>query len=248
MHRTILPALLLFLPLAALADEKGPDAQAPDPKQIVQNAADAIKKLKVVSYDIEYKVTGFFAYFLPNVSGPIVMGKEAPDGAKRFYCKVKIQKGDSADAAEVTAGADGTTYYLIDHAAKTVYADIDPNVMGKHRDGIDFTVPREFGMARPFEDALKGDEFRFERDEKVDGHDCWVVFFQSSPMFPAVEWYFSKSDFLPRRVRFATKDPEGNEGAGQATIKNLKVDPKLEKDPFALVVPEGYKRTDEFAP
>ena len=219
----------------------------PDPKGIVQKSADAMTKLKVVAYDLEYKVTGFFGFFLPNVTGRVVMGKESPDGAKRFHCKVKIQKADSAEAAEVTAGADGTTYYLIDDKTKTVHADIDPQVMGKHRDGIDFTLTREFGMARPFEDALNGGELKYVREEKVDGHDCHVVYMKTG-ITPGMDWYFSKSDHLPRRIRFANKDPQGNEGSGQATLLNLTVDPKLEKDPFALVVPPGYKRTEEFFP
>lgn len=223
-------------------------AGQPDPKQIVQKSAEAIGKLKVVAYDLEYKVAGTFVYFLPNVSGRVIMGKESPDGFKRFHCRVKMQKGDSAEAIEVTAGADGNIYYLIDDKAKTVYADIDPQVMGKHRDGIDFTLTREFGLARPFEDALNGGEMKYVREEKVDGHDCHVIFFKSSPIVPAMDWYFSKADHLPRRIHFANKDPQGNEGSGQATLLNLAVDPKLDKDPFQLVVPPGYKRTEEFAP
>lgn len=246
-HRIVLTFFIL-VSIVAKAEEPGKAAGGtPDPKAIVQKSAEAIGKLKVVAYDLEYKVTGFFQYFLPNVNGRVVMGKEAADGAKRFICRVKIQKGDSAEAVDVTAGADGTTYYLIDDKAKTVYADIDPQVMGKHREGIDFTMPREFGMARPFEDALNGGEMKYVRDEKVDGHDCHVVYMKTG-ITPGVDWYFSKADHLPRRIRFANKDPQGNEGSGQATLLNLTVDPKLEKDPFELIVPPGYKRTDAFAP
>jgi hypothetical protein len=233
----------------ALAQEPAKrSAEAPDAKAIVQKSADALAKLKLVAYDLEYKVTGFFGAFLPNISGRVVMGKESPDGAKRFRCNVKIQRDGSSEVTEVSAGADGKTYYLIDDKTKTVHADIDPQVFGNHRDPIDFTLTREFGMARPFEDALKSGQMRYEREEQVEGHDCHVVFFKSAATTPEMEWYFSKTDSLPRRVRFAMKDPEGNEGSGTATMHKLMVDPKLQMDPFALVVPEGYRRTDDFAP
>jgi hypothetical protein len=219
-----------------------------NPGEIVKRSAEAMAKLRTVSYDIEYKVTGFFSFFLPNVSGKVVLGKESSDGAKRFACKMTMRKGDSAEATEIVAGADGTTYYLIDHPARLVHADIDPQVLGKRREAVDVAITREFGMARPFEDVLKNGEIRYEREETVDGHECHVLNFQSSPMAPAMDWYISKTDFLPRRMRFAMKDPQGGEGAGEATLLNLTVNPKLDKDPFSLVVPDGYRRTDDFAP
>lgn len=234
----------------------------PDPKAIVQRAADAIAKFKVVSYDFEHKASGVFEQFFPNLSGQVVMGKESPDGAKSFFCKLKIKKAGSDEMADVTAGADGTNYYRIDDKDKTVYADIDPQVLGKHRDAIDTAALRELGQAKPFAEALRSGEMKYVGEETVDGHECHVVNFKSSFAAPAIDWFFSKSDFLPRRTRFSVK--EWGEGSAEGTMKNLKVDsqidrkldskidPKtetrLEAGPFALVVPAGYKKTDDFAP
>lgn len=237
----------LFVAMAVCAEEPSSATKdKPDPKAIVQKSAEAISKLKVVSYDLEYKVSGFFEMWAPNLTGPVVMGKESPDHAKRFFCKLKFQKPGSSDATEVTAGADGTTYYLIDDKTKTVHADIDSQVLGKNGDTISMTLIREFGMAKPFEDALKSGDMKYVREVKVDGHDCRVISFRSSAATPELEWYFSKEDSLLRGTRFAMKN-QGSEGAGEAILHNLKVDPKLDKDPFALVVPSGYKKTDEFA-
>lgn len=253
MRPTLMIAFCLSLISSAFALEPSkPAAQpkaSPNPREIVQDAADAIKKINVVAYDLEYKTGGFFVGFFPNVTGRVVIGKESPDGAKRFRVNVKVQKGESAEVEDVKAGADGKTYYLIDDKNKTVYADIDPQVLGKHRDGIEFTITREFGMARPFEDALKGGEIKYVREDKVDGHDCDVVNFKSTLSTPAMDWYFSKTDHLPRRVRFVMPGPDGTEGgSGEATILSLMVDPKITNDPFALTIPPGYKRTDAFAP
>lgn len=252
MRTRCLSTFVLLLSTTALAQEPAkPDAKpasTPNARAIVQKAAEAMSKIKLVAYDLEYKTSGFFVGFFPNVNGRLVIGKESPDGAKRFRCNVKMQKGESAEVEEVKAGADGKMYYLIDEKTKTVYADIDPQVLGKHRDGIEFTMTREFGMARPFEDALKGGEIKYVREEKVDGHDCHVVHFKSLISAPAMDWYFSKTDHLPRRTRFSMSSPEGGEGAGEATMVNLMVDPKIDKDPFVLIVPPGYKQTENFAP
>ncbi len=78
-HRIVLTCFIL---VSIVAKPKEPGKAAggtPDPKAIVQKSAEAMEKLKVVAYDLEYKATGFFQYFLPNVSGRVVMGKEAPD-------------------------------------------------------------------------------------------------------------------------------------------------------------------------
>ena len=244
-------AFLFFTCVSLVARAQEPvktPATSPDPREIVRKAAEAMGKANLVSYDLEYRASGFFSAFLPNVTGRVIMGRESPDGFKRFRVTVKVQRGESADATDVSAGADGDLYYLIDDKTKTVHADIDPQVMGKHRDAIDFTLTREFGMARPFEDALKGGEIKYVKEEKVDGHDCDVVHFKSQYSAPAMDWYFSKKDHLPRRTRFAMAGPDGSEGAGEATLHNLTVNPKLDKDPFALVVPEGYKKTADFAP
>jgi len=61
-------------------------------------------------------------------------------------------------------------------------------------------------------------------------------------------WYFSKKDFLPRG-RIDTFRQEGQPEAGQKKLlKNLKADPNIDEKAFALQLPEGYTKTDDFAP
>jgi thiol-disulfide isomerase/thioredoxin len=54
-------------------------------------------------------------------------------------------------------------------------------------------------------------------------------------------WYFSTTDFLPRRVDRIGKDDAGEIMGTALTLKNVQVDPKFTRDPFALVVPEGFE-------
>ncbi len=247
MNRICVATFGLLFSVLVLAEEPAkPSSQSPDARAIVQKSAEAIGKLKVVAYDLEYEVTGWFSAFMPKIHGRIVMCKETPQFVKRFRCTLKIEPAGS-EAVELTAGANGDVYYLIDDKSKTVYADIDPQVFGKHRSAIDFSLTREFGMAKPFYDVLNGGELRYERAEKVDGEDCHVLHLKSQTE-PATLWFFSERDHLPRRVLFSMKDAKGEVGAGEATMHKLDVNPKFDKDPFELVVPQGYKKTDEFAP
>ena len=77
---------------------------------------------------------------------------------------------------------------------------------------------------------------------------CWQIQVVYRPNLEAV-WFFSKKDYLPRRVERINTNPSGERGAApQLTVAELKLDPKFKDDPYKLVVPEGYEKTDEFAP
>ena len=84
MPRTYTLMLSLFVSIVAYAQEPAkPVGNPPDAKAIVQKAANAMVKLKVVAFDLEYRVTGFFGAFFPNINGRVVMGKESPDTVMR---------------------------------------------------------------------------------------------------------------------------------------------------------------------
>jgi hypothetical protein len=42
--------------------------------------------------------------------------------------------------------------------------------------------------------------------------------------------------------------PDGSQGVLEKTVTKLQVDPSLGADAFAVRVPEGFTKTDEFAP
>ncbi len=234
------------LPVTAQEPAK-PKEELTDAEAILGRTIDAMTKLKAVSYDMEYKVTGWFGKFLPNVRGSVVMGKESQHKVKRFRSTLKVEPLDGSAAVELTAGADGDIHYVVDPQTKTVYADIDPGVYGKNQFGIDLSLVREFGLAKPFEDTLNGGELRLEASSEVGGEDCYALWLKPKSE-PGSTWFLSKRDFLPRRVSFSMKDEKGVEGGGELTLSKLVVNPTLPKDAFAVTVPEGYRKTDEFAP
>ena len=63
-------------------------------------------------------------------------------------------------------------------------------------------------------------------------------------------WLLSKKDFLPRLRRNVVILPNETKewGSWEYAVTNLVPNPKLSEKPFALKVPEGYKKTDDYAP
>jgi hypothetical protein len=237
-------ALLLAQPAQRTAE---PTSAAADAKAIVKRAADALARVQIASYQLDYKTTGWMSAFFPNYRGPVMVGKDTANKAQRFKCTITVEPSNSSEVREVTAGADGDVFFIIDTKTRTVHADIDPGVLGKDMWVVQFSVLREFALSNPFEDALKSGEFRLEEARRVDGEDCFAVWIKPSTDPPAT-WYFAKKDFLPRRVSYAAKNEKGEESVSEMTLGRLVIIPQPDKDPFAIVVPEGYKKTDDFAP
>lgn len=249
--------VLLVVPSFARAWEEPPKSPpsaakaegAPigDPKAFVQEVIKAIGAAKVVSYDVDYVVTGWFTFFLPNIQGSVVMGKDTELKSQRFRSKLTLEPAGSAEKSTVVAGADGNIYYVIDDATKTVHADIDPAVMGKSRWGIEFAMVKEFSAPDPFAEIVKEGEIKFEGATKVGEIDCVGLRLKSANQ-PEALWEFSAADHLPRRVTFAQVNEKGEPAKAVMTLSRLTVHPTFVKAPFELVVPEGYKKTDTFAP
>lgn len=241
--------LVLLIPSYVRAGEESPKSAScvADPKAFVQEVIKAIRDAKVVSYDVDYVVSGWFGFFLPNIKGSVVMGKDTELKSQRFRSKLTLEPAGSAEKSTVGAGADGSIYYLIDDTTKTVHADMDPGVVGKSRWGIEFAMVKEFAAPDPFSEIVKEGEIKVEGATKVGDIDC-VGLRLKSPNQPEALWEFSLADHLPRRITFAQTNEKGDEGKAVMTLNKLTANPTFVKNPFELVIPEGYKKTDTFAP
>ena len=60
-------------------------------------------------------------------------------------------------------------------------------------------------------------------------------------------WFVSTKDYLPRR-RDSIFIRDGERQGTQIVLTSLEVDPKFTKSPFKLELPEGFTKTDDFAP
>lgn len=232
----------------------GKEAKKPndDPKHkeavdILKKVDEATKALKTVSYKASTIGIGWLSTRVPKMEAKIIAAGKWESEIGKFRAEAKMTMPDSSETREFVAGFNGEEYYLIDPAKKLVYADLDPAVLGSDGQILQNVFMREYNHPKPFSDEINSEKAEITGSEKIGDQDCYVINVLYSPKLEAV-WYFSKKDFLPRRVDRIRMSPTSEHGASQLTVTDLVVDPKATDDSFKLAVPEGFEKTDEFAP
>ncbi|MCO6436848.1 MAG: hypothetical protein J5J06_07160 [Phycisphaerae bacterium] len=239
---TLLLLTLILSPLQteqAKGDSGERDAAA---VALLQNSAEAMKKSEVVRYDVELRASGWLKEFVPDVEGTVTIGNQSKWEIDRFHCRVRIMDKDGK-TTEREAGSNGDVYFLVDPDTKTAYEDMDPLVLGPDSRAIQRAVMSAFASPEPFKEELSSKSITLGKPEEIAGVQCDRV--DVAIQGRKDSWYIARSDSLPRRVvRLIVR--EGNEGTIDMTLRSLVVDPQLDRDPFTLRVPEGYRKTNEF--
>jgi hypothetical protein len=237
----------ILSPTAARADEESKGVTA-DAAAVLTQAATALSKAKVVQYTAEYSADGWVTSRVPAVNGSVVMGPKADYDVDRFRLSVSLTPYESKETASYTAGCDGDTYYLSDAKTKTVYADMDPAVMGSNARDVQRVLLRNFSQTEDWmKEELDAQAGAVGEEETVGGEPCHRIDVTISDRERRA-WFFAKSDLLPRRVDRIYLDPDGKEGVTRLVIKDLKARSKLDLSPFKVEVPAGFTKTDQFAP
>lgn len=230
-------------PLAVRGEEKA----AATAREVLLKSREAIGKSREVRYEADYRATGYIQRWVKDVRGNVLVGEKAKHDVPRFRLESTLPGGEGEEPIRVTVGCDGNDYYLVDEKSKTVYADVDPAVLGSNARTFQRLILREFGDAEAFKEELKSESLSLGEAESVGGVDCHVVIFKKdSP--PDTWWWISKEDHLPRRVRRLYKDEQQGEGSTELTLMSLAANPTTKEESFRLRVPDGFKKTDEFAP
>lgn len=267
-------ALLGFTGVAYAQEEgqtekKQPEVQKDDESQrdpkaveILKQADARTKKVSAAKYEAEFTGTGFFMQVIRLPDGVTVTGKalaagssaeddeDAQGGLDKFLLDVKYTLKDSAETNEIIAGGDGDTFFIVDHSSKTVYVDIDPNVIGPRRAFAQSIFMREFLHPTPFTDELNGKKIELKGEALVGDEKCHHVLVEyDTQLEQRADWYFSTRDYLPRKVVRTFNRPDGQKSETKLVITKLKANPDLDDSMFKPIVPEGYtKNTDDFAP
>jgi len=248
MRRWVGSSILLCLCISTRAEEPGKkDGELTDAKAVLLRVSEALKNTPMVSYRAEYKVTGWATAFVPNMEGLIIIGQLSEHKIQRYHCELKVQIEGSSEVREFTAGSDGENFYVIDPKTKTAHEDIDPGVLGANGWAISQIMIPEFGAPDALEKLLKSAKLEIKGEKKIGEEDCVELRIQADDPQDAV-WTVSKKDFLPRRITAVFKNGEGVESSTALDLSDFKMNPMFVKSPFKLVVPEGYKKTDDFAP
>jgi len=222
-------------------------ASADDPKEILKKSEAALQKVKFVRYDGKYKGIGWATEHVPSIEGSVMLGEPSEYDIDRFRCEIKLTPVKSDKTIELTAGSDGDVFYLLDPAVKTVYADMDVAVLGTHSRDLQRILMRPFVAKDPLADELKAEQVALEGTVDVAGEACYEVHVTTSETQEIV-WFISTKDWLPRRVDRHYKNPKGEIGTTQLVLSDVAAELTFTPVPFKLKVPEGFTKTDEFAP
>lgn len=243
-----LTGLLLGLCVAGTALAEG-DGNAQEARDILKKAAEALKKVKQVTYDFDLKGTGGMAPRGRSASGKIILGPPTEWGQVRVRLDAEMEDPSSLDPIRLIIGSDGENYYLVDHKKKMCYEDMDPAVLGSRGRRFPRLLIPQFTAEEPFKAEIAAEKIELRESVTIEGEECYQVFLEAA-RGPHTIWFLSKKDLLPRQRRSSViLEGETKEwGSWQYLVKNLVVNPELPENAFALKVPEGYTKTDDYAP
>jgi len=249
MKRATLSLVVGLLPSFVLAQEQPAGAGGADEAtEILKKCDAACKAVNSARYNAVYRGTGFRASRVPTVEGEVIIGGELKGDVSLFKIDVTAKAPDSEETKKYTVGSDGETYYLIDHATKKVYADIDPMVLGSSGRQFQRMAMIEYLLPEPFSDEINAEHKEIQGTETIGGQECTKIHLRYAGGQGEANWYVAKSDSMPRRVDRLVTNETGEKGATELVITNLAPNPVFVANPYELRIPEGYEKTDDFAP
>jgi opacity protein-like surface antigen len=245
----LLSAMILSTAVAVAEDDK-PKSEDSEAKKIIAQADEATKKIKTAKYHANVEGFGWVKERVPKADGEMFLGGKNNDDLDRFYVDLRVTQPGSEEAVHVTAGSNGDMTYLIDHAKKTAYEDMDPAVLGSNSRFLFSLMMQEYTHPAPFSDELKADSRELKGKVMIGDEECHEVHVLYEGGRAEATWFFSIKDHLPRRVDriFRNRQGDGEIGGTRLVVSNLDVSPKFTDKTFRLQLPEGYTKSDDFAP
>lgn len=249
---SILAIGLFLLTCTILQAQQNPDNKqllnmTKEVAEILKKVDTTIKSVSSVRYTGSYRGTGWQSRIKPTSTGTVLMVSGAGRGLRQFHFDTYAKFGGSDETLHFTIGGNDKKFFLIDWQNKIAHHSYDPKVIGRAGRIAQTTKLIEFVHPTPFDDEINADHAKLLASAKVGDEDCYVIHVNYSQGRGEAIWYFSKKDFLPRRVdRVFLRD--GERGTTELIITNLVVSPKIKKNELQLTLPEGFKETEDFAP
>ena len=249
MKRTI--CLMLGLSITAVTAWAGDTkpGELTDPVEILKKVDAACKAVKAVKYDATGSATGAMARRVGSFEASLVLSGFLQNAPEKYKFDLKFTLTGAPEPIHISGGTDNDMFYVIHHKDKKAYEDIDPAVMGQAGRVIGQIMIGEYLYPEPFRDEINAKSQELKGSQVIGGEDCYEVHVvYQSEQAPEATWCFSKKDFLPRQRVDSYTFPSGEKGTRTRTVTKVVVDPKLPDGFFKLRLPEGYTKTDDFAP
>jgi hypothetical protein len=221
-----------------------------DATEILKKADAAALKVKCATYDVTFDGIGAVKRRTGKFSGTYTIDGWAEEEGypKRFHVKIKGRRPGSSKVHNIEAGGDGEMFFLVDHANKKAYEDVDYGVMGSALPMLIAGAMTEFTSPTPFFDEINANKKELKGSKVVGGEDCYEIHVVYADQRGQAVWCISKKDFLPRSRVDVFRTPDGQEAGRRKVLTRLVVDPKLDDRSFKLDLPKGYEKIDDFAP
>lgn len=244
---TVALGMSLFL-TSSVAQESGKDGELTDALEILKKADAAAKTLKAVQYKAAFRGLGADEERLPKVEGTVVMSGWLNSAPQKFRYDVKVQRPGSSETVQYSAGSDGNMVFLVDPSKKIAYEDIDPAVLGSNARVVGSVALRKLLNPAAFADEIKAEKVELKGTATIGDHDCYEIHVHYGKDDGDGVWFLSKKDFLPRRIDRTFPTRNGEQGGRETTLTDLTINPPLDDKAFKLTLPEGFTKTDDFAP
>ena len=181
------------------------------------------------------------------IEGTAYIAGEFTNAFTIYRFDAAIHRENSEEVQKFTVGSNGEEYFLVDHQTKKVHVDVDPAVIGTDGRAAQVIGMIEFVHPTPFGDEIRAESCEMKETAVIGGEPCQAIHVvYAGRVRQQATWYFSKKDFLPRRVH-RILDRRERQISTRQTVSDLVVGPKIDKKELAPFVPEGFTKTDEFA-
>lgn len=247
------------------AQQVGPGvgADTENPKRILREADQAIRKIQSLSYEASYQGTGSFSTHSSISTGQVRLSKlEANNPLKaRLYARGDFVPTASAEVQPFQVAFDGKTVRKIHAKQKAlVYKTLAGNdpaerslgfVTGFFGGGAYSLLMLEYILDEPFARQLSAPIAEYEGRASVNGALCHVVYLEytrDSKRPTRERWFFGVKDYLPRKLEQITVNDKGRYGAYVLSLSNLRVNVSLGEWAFYIRPPRGYAMTPYRAP
>jgi thiol-disulfide isomerase/thioredoxin len=239
------------------AQQVGPGvgADTENPKRILGEADQAIRKVQSLSYEASYQGTGSFSTHSPTSTGQVRLSKlEANNPLKaKLFARGDFVQTASADVQTFHVAFDGKTIRKIRANQRAlVYKTLGGNdpaerslgfVTGFFGGGAYSLLMLEYILDEPFARQLSAPVAEYEGRAPVNGVLCHVVYLEytrDSKRTTRERWFFGVKDFLPRKLEQITVNDKGRSGAYVLSLSNLRVNVPLGEWSFQIRPPRGY--------
>jgi thiol-disulfide isomerase/thioredoxin len=270
MIRRICIALIVItinfcFPLLAKAQRVSPGVGAgtEDPKRILREADEAIRRVQSLSYEAIYQGTGSFSTQSPTSTGQVRLTKlEANNPLKaKLSARGNFAQTGSAEVQPFQVAFDGKTIKKVRANEKAlVYKTLGGNnpaerslgvVTGFFGWGAYSLLMLEYILDEPFARQLSAPVAEYEGRASVNDVLCHVVYLEyriDAKRTKRERWFVGVKDYLPRKFEEITVNDKGRYGSYVLALSNLRVNVSLGSEVFQIRLPRGYALTPYRAP